>query len=197
MPRSATKTAYHHGNLREQLIAATRELVEAKGPDGFSVSEACRAAGVSTAAPYKHFSDRLEMLRAVAMQGFAEMSEAFDAAAEGLPQGSRETITAIGVAYVHFAEANPGTFRMMFAATEDAPETEKAGHACYGKLLRQIAIRLGKSEVDGDVLKAGFPLWTFVHGLAFLRIDGKADFGDMPLSVEELSRMATERLLIE
>ncbi len=196
MTRSATKTSYHHGNLREQLIAATRELVEAKGPDGFSVSEACRTAGVSTAAPYKHFSDRLEMLRAVAMQGFAEMSEAFDAAVEGLPPGSIDAITAIGVAYVHFAEANPGLFRMMFAATEDTPETEEAGHDCYEKVLHQIALHLGKSEVDNDVLKAGFPLWTFVHGLAFLRIDGKADFGEVPLSVEELTRMSTERLLV-
>ncbi len=192
----AAKTSYHHGNLREQLIAATRELVESKGPDGFSVSEACRTAGVSTAAPYKHFADRTEMLRAVALQGFAEMSEGFERAQTGKEPGSLAAITAVGIAYVEFAEANPGVFRMMFAATSDTPETEEAGHGCYEQVLRQIAIHLGKSDIDEDVMRAGFPLWTFVHGLSFLRIDGKADFGDMQLSVPEIVRDATGRLLV-
>ena len=61
MDEVTAKTRYHHGDLRQQLITATRALVEEKGPDGFSVSEACRAAGVSTAAPYKHFQDRTEI----------------------------------------------------------------------------------------------------------------------------------------
>ena len=60
------RDSYHHGDLRSQLIDATRALVEEKGPDHFSVSEACRRAGVSSAAPYKHFQDKEEMLRAVA-----------------------------------------------------------------------------------------------------------------------------------
>ena len=60
------RSSYHHGDLRAQLIAAVRELVETQGPDGFSVSEAARSAGVSSAAPYKHFKDRSELLHAVA-----------------------------------------------------------------------------------------------------------------------------------
>ncbi|MEJ8562537.1 TetR/AcrR family transcriptional regulator [Yoonia sp. GPGPB17] len=69
------RTSYHHGDLRSQLIEATRQLVEEKGPDHFSVSEACRRAGVSTAAPYKHFKDKTEMLREVAAAGMIRQSE--------------------------------------------------------------------------------------------------------------------------
>ncbi|MEM6374564.1 MAG: helix-turn-helix domain-containing protein, partial [Pseudomonadota bacterium] len=65
----AKRTNYHHGDLRADLVEATRRLVEEKGPDRFSVSDACRAAGVSTAAPYRHFEDRDEMLLAVCAEG--------------------------------------------------------------------------------------------------------------------------------
>ena len=195
MTKVMAKTGYHHGDLRQQLIAATRALVEEKGPDNFSVSEACRAAGVSTAAPYKHFADRTEMLRAVALEGFAEMTARFHRAIHGQPKGSIEAIAALGVEYVAYAEENPGLFRMMFAATEDTEETHQAGHDCYGALLAQIAAHLGRDTVDQTVIETAFPLWTYVHGLSFLRIDGKVDFARVGRPVEELVLDGTRRLL--
>ena len=195
MAKVMAKTGYHHGDLRQQLIAATRGLVEEKGPDGFSVSEACRAAGVSTAAPYKHFVDRSAMLRAVSLEGYSEMTAAFHRAIEGLLPGSIEAISAVGVAYVDFAEANPGLFRMMFAASDDSDEMEASGQECYAVVLGQIAARLGRSDIDDEVMRAGFPLWTFVHGLSFLRIDEKAGITKMQRTVGELVADATRRLL--
>lgn len=195
MAEVKAKTAYHHGDLRQQLVAATRTLVEAKGPDLFSVSEACRAAGVSTAAPYKHFADRTEMLVAVAHEGFAEMEAAFKAAVEGKIPGSEEAFTALGVAYVTYAEANPGMFKMMFAGDHKTEELEAAGACCYAVVLGQMAARLGKTELDAAVYQAGFPLWTFVHGLAFLRIDDKAEFARIETPLTDLVGMATRRLL--
>jgi AcrR family transcriptional regulator len=189
------KTGYHHGDLRQQLVAATRALVEEKGPDLFSVSEAARAAGVSTAAPYRHFGDRTEMLVAVALEGMAEMTAAFEAAAEGKMPGSDEAISAIGEAYVRYAEAHPGVFRMMFAGDHKTEALEEAGHSCYAVVLGQIACRLGKTDVDDEVKRAGFPLWTFVHGLAFLLIDGKTDFAEMDGEIETLVALATRQLL--
>ena len=190
-----TKIAYHHGDLRQQLIAATRGLVEAKGPDGFSVSEACRAAGVSTAAPYKHFADRTEMLQAVAHEGYEEMTASFDAAIEGLRPGSFEAISALGVAYVKYAEANPELFRMMFAFKDKTPKMEEAGMACYGRVLHQIAIGMDRTEVDQDVMEVGFRLWAFVHGLSFLQIDGKTEHAEIQTSLDEVMRETTHRLL--
>ncbi len=195
MSEVVQKTGYHHGDLREQLIAATRGLVEAKGPDGFSVSEACRAAGVSTAAPYKHFADRSEMLRAVALQGYRELTHAIAAAGQGKPPGSIETIAAMGTAYVTFAEAHPETFKMMFAFKGSTPEMEEAGMACYGTVLAQVARWSGRDEVDDRVMSLGFPLWTFVHGLSFLRIDGKAQPPKFQGEVAEVVLDATRRLL--
>lgn len=195
MSNVKTKTAYHHGDLRQQLVTATRALVEAKGPDLFSVSEACRAAGVSTAAPYKHFADRTEMLVAVAMEGFKEMSEAAQIAVDQYPPGSDAAIAAMGVSYVEYAEANPGMFKMMFAGDHKTDTLEEAGHACYGIVLGQVAARLGKSDIDDEVMQTTFPLWTFVHGLAFLRIEGKADFAKVQTSVKDLVEMATSQLM--
>ena len=80
--QTALRSSYHHGDLRAQLIAAVRDLVEAHGPDGFSVAEAARRAGVSSAAPYKHFKDRPELLRAVAGEGMDRLRAAMEAALE-------------------------------------------------------------------------------------------------------------------
>ena len=81
------KSRYHHGDLRAGLIEATRRLVEEKGPDGFSVSDACRLAGVSTAAPYKHFKDKNEMLVAMVMEGMVRHRDNMLAALEGIHEG--------------------------------------------------------------------------------------------------------------
>ncbi|MEL7027383.1 MAG: TetR/AcrR family transcriptional regulator [Pseudomonadota bacterium] len=195
MSEVKTKTAYHHGDLRQQLVAATRKLVEEKGPDLFSVSEACRAAGVSTAAPYRHFADRTEMLIAVAMEGFDEMAASFQAAVDGYKPGSNEAMKSLGIAYVDYASANPGLFKMMFAGDHQTDALEDAGHGCYGVVLGQVAARLGRTDVDEAVFETAFPLWTFVHGLAFLWIDGKVEFSKAQADVDQLVGRATAQLL--
>ncbi|MEM9708641.1 MAG: TetR/AcrR family transcriptional regulator [Pseudomonadota bacterium] len=197
MEQVKSKTGYHHGDLRHQLVTATRQLVEEKGPDLFSVSEAARAAGVSTAAPYRHFGDRTELLIAVAHEGFGEMTAAFSSAVAAHQPGTSEALVAVGTAYVEFAEANPGLFKLMFAGEHKTEALEEAGHQCYGVVLGQIAQHLGKTEVDDEVMRIGFPLWTFVHGLSFLRIDGKADFAKMHAPVHEIVAFATRQLLVK
>lgn len=193
--RVTAKSRYHHGDLRAQLTEATRQLVEEKGPDGFSVSEACRLAGVSTAAPYRHFTDREDMLVAVAIQGMEQMTAGFHDVLQGKEPGSIEAISAIGVSYIRFAEAHPGVFRMMFADKLHTPELEERGHSCHGVVVDQVRAYMGVDEVDEEVVRSAFPLWTFVHGASFLRIDGKATFAGPHRSVEELVTLATERLL--
>lgn len=189
------KNAYHHGDLRQQLLNATRQLVEEKGPDGFSVSEACRRAGVSTAAPYRHFTDKTDMLAAVIVECMNEMTSRLIEAGAAHPFGTIEAIAAGGIEYVNFAETNPAMFRLMFSEDYGRDEIEEAGHTCYNSLLLQVAAYLGKQEVDEEVLRESFPLWTFVHGTSFLWIDGKADFAKTQQSVAELVSEATRRLL--
>ena len=106
-----------------------------------------------------------------------------------------DAVTALGVAYVTYAEANPGMVKMMFAGDHKTEELEAAGACCYAVVLGQMAARLGKTELDAAVYQAGFPLWTFEHGLAFLRIDDKAEFARIETPLTDLVGMATRRLL--
>jgi AcrR family transcriptional regulator len=172
------KPAYHHGDLRAQLVSVVRDLIEKHGPDGFSVAEAARRAGVSSAAPYKHFKDRPELLRAVVSEGMDRLRNAMEAAAAQHPPGSLEAVAAIGQAYVDFARAGPGVFRLVFSLTEDhenAPELLAKGQACFGVVLRTAADRLGQAMDAPDVQHRAYILWTAVHGHSFLTIDRKTD----------------------
>lgn len=175
-PAVAPKAAYHHGDLRAQLIEAVRDLVETHGPDGFSVAEAARRAGVSSAAPYKHFRDRPDILRAVAGEGMDRLRVAMEQAAAAHPVGSLEAVAAIGLAYVDFARAEPGVFRLVFGLTEgheNAPELQQKGECCFGVVVKAAADRLGLPPDDPLVMRRAYMLWSFVHGHSFLHIDGK------------------------
>lgn len=177
MPDKTTaRSTYHHGDLRAQLIAAVRDLVESHGPDGFSVAEAARRAGVSSAAPYKHFRDRPELLRAVAAEGMDRLRAAMEAACASHPAGSIEAVAAIGQAYVDFARGGPGVFRLVFGLTEGhAADTQLQGKGwnCFSVLLRAVARVMGLSEGHPQVQERAYMLWATVHGHSFLTIDGK------------------------
>src|SRR5215475_4927180 len=108
------KARYHHGELREALIAATRQLVMERGAENFTLADACRVAGVTTAAPYRHFRSKQEVLEEIASGGFDQLkSEALAVIAEKGP-GTLEAIVAMGQAYVAFAVNETAVFRLMF-----------------------------------------------------------------------------------
>lgn len=170
------KAAYHHGDLRAQLIAVVRELVETHGPDGFSVAEAARRAGVSSAAPYKHFKDRHEILRGVVSEAMDRLRATMEAGAAAHPYGSLEAVAAVGLAYVDFARAEPGVFRLVFGLTEgheNAPDLLAKGECCFGVVVQAVADCLTLSSGDPDVHRRAYMLWSFVHGHSFLTIDMK------------------------
>lgn len=170
------KSGYHHGDLRAQLIAVVRDLVETHGPDGFSVAEAARRAGVSSAAPYKHFRDRHDILRGVVAAALVDLHQAMRRAAAAHEAGSIAEVAAIGAAYVDFARAAPGVFRLVFGLTEGHdtdPELMAKGEQCFGVVVRSTAFNLGLPETAPDVQRRAYMLWSFVHGHAFLSIDLK------------------------
>src|SRR6202045_2415111 len=107
---------YHHGNLKEALIRAALELIAQKGPAGFTFAEAARSAGVSPAAPYRHFRDRDELMADVARRGFerfeGELSKAWNG---GLPDPLR-AFENLGRAYLAFAREEPAYYSAMFEA---------------------------------------------------------------------------------
>src|SRR5262249_12108689 len=108
------KAPYHHGDLREALIGATRRLVMERGAENFTLADACRAAGVTTAAPYRHFRSKQEILEEIASRGFEELkAKAIAVAAEKGP-GTMDAIVAMGQEYVAFAVRETAVFRLMF-----------------------------------------------------------------------------------
>ncbi|MEL6550266.1 MAG: TetR/AcrR family transcriptional regulator [Pseudomonadota bacterium] len=173
-----SKKNYHHGDLKGQLLEAVRQLVEQHGPEGFSIAEACRLAGVSTAAPYKHFKDRQDILRGVILAGMERMGTAMQAAADAYPAGDPRRVIALGKAYTSFAQDEPGLFQLTFGlAAEHSSDEEMSaeGRETFGIVIRVVAEHLGRDMEDPEVADRAYALWCAVHGHSFLRLDGKAE----------------------
>ena len=133
------RRGYHHGNLRDALIRAALSLIAEKGPAGFTFAETARSAGVSPAAPYRHFRDRDDLLADVARQGFARFEAMLGRAwNDGLP----DALTAfgnIGKAYLAFARTEPAYYSAMFESglpLDAHPDLQQAGDRAFAILKR-------------------------------------------------------------
>src|SRR5213080_3105647 len=128
---------YHHGNLKEALLQAALGLIAEKGPAGFTFAEAARAAGVSPAAPYRHFRDRDALMADVALRGFQHFERRLAAAWD---EGRPSPLTALermGGAYLAFAREEPAYFSAMFKAglpVAEHRDLQEAGDRAFGVL---------------------------------------------------------------
>ncbi len=198
MTATARKSKYHHGDLREALIGAAFDGISAAGAEGFTMADACRIAGVSTAAPYRHFKDRDELLSEVTARAFATLHERDKAACEAAGEGTVAGIVALGRSYVTFAIDHPGLFRLMFGdrqAVSDAPQVQACGFECFNYVISQVALFCKNHEVPGDPLQIATSLWTYVHGMSSLSIDGKYDVVSEGVDVFALMEDVTPKLL--
>ncbi|WP_299294443.1 TetR/AcrR family transcriptional regulator [uncultured Tateyamaria sp.] len=196
--KPAGRGQYHHGDLRAHLVETVRVLVEEKGADGFSISEAARRAGVSSAAPYKHFHDRNEIVRAVALAGIDRMRDQMDAAALGARGTVLGPITALGTCYSNFARTEPGVFRLMFGLTdshEGDQEIKERGDACAEIVRREVRLVLPKGTDEQEISRRAHMLHMFVHGHAFLEIDGKNDLDLTPEQEHALMVDISDRIM--
>ena len=183
---------YHHGDLRRALLDAALDLVERKGPGGLSLREAARLAGVSHAAVYRHFADKTELLRAVAVEGMVGMRDAMQASLVGIDDPV-DAFQAFGVAYVMYAVRHPSHFRVMYSAEVDCSEgpLAEAKEEKMGMLIAGVeACQKAGVFAPGPPERFAVVAWSLVHGLATLMVDGvlqrtKLPAGD-PQAVAEM-----------
>jgi AcrR family transcriptional regulator len=182
---------YHHGNLKEALVRAALELIAQKGPSGFTFAEAARWAGVSPAAPYRHFRDRDELLSDVARRGFERFELALQRAWDGGRPEPFEAFERVGKAYLAFARTEPAYYSAMFEAgipLDLNPDLREAGERAFAVLREaaELLIANMKSDHRPPALMMALHVWALSHGIASLFGRGDAARRALPMTPEEL-----------
>ncbi len=189
--KKRAERAYHHGNLREALIQAARDLIKEKGPGGFTFADAARSAGVSPAAPYRHFRDREALLADVAREGFQRFEAML---ATGWNGGKPDAMTAfnnVGKAYLAFARAEPAYYAAMFESglpPDLSPDLRAASDRAFGVLraAADVLVTLLPAAKRPPALMMSLHIWSMSHGIASLFGRGDAGRRPLPMSAEEL-----------
>lgn len=174
-----TRATYHHGALREALLDASLQLIEAEGIGAVSLRRVAREAGVSPGAPYHHFADRAALLASLSARGYQLVTDDF-AAARATAGSPVQALTAIIRAYVGFAQRQPAYFRLMFRPElwdpAKHPETKAAMHAASWHLEEAVRDCVATGVIPperSDALELA--VWSLGHGLASLWLDGMID----------------------
>ena len=185
------RRGYHHGNLREALINAALNLIAQKGPAGFTFADAARWAGVSSAAPYRHFRDRDALLADVAQRGF-ELFEAHleKAWAGGKPEPFR-AFENVGRAYLGFARNEPAYYSAMFeggVALDSDAGLRLASERAFGVLRRASEALSAHAPAASrpPALMMSLHIWAMAHGVASLFARGDAGRRTLPMTAEDL-----------
>jgi len=193
--RGHAARGYHHGNLKEALVRAALELIAEKGPAGFTFADAARWAGVSPAAPYRHFRDRDALLADIARRGF----ELFAAAlAKGWDEGKPDVMTAfdrLGKIYLEFAKREPAYYSAMFEAgvpldtDRELRETSENAFAVLRAAAEKL-VMLMPPQGRPPALMVALHVWAMTHGIASLFGRGDAARRTLPMQPEELLEAA-------
>lgn len=197
-PRSNRKQRdrYHHGDLSRALLEEAVRTIQARGVEALTLRAVGGKLGVSRTALYRHFADKSALLAAVAREGFRtlrlELLEAWERGGRG-----REGFAAMGVAYVRFAVANPSHYRVMFGGFVHGgpanPELSKEASGAFQVLVDALIAQQHDGLVrQDDPLQLARFIWSLVHGIAMLSIDGRWRLQNA--DVEALTRYAVDRV---
>jgi AcrR family transcriptional regulator len=173
---STARRPYHHGDLRRAVVQTAMAMLDEEKGWQFTLREVARRAGVSHAAPYKHFPDKAALLGEIAMAGFERLREALRAAQRRRFSSARQEFLALGQAYIRFGAANPALYRLMFGAevgTRADTSSDERPLAAFGVILDMLE----RGQQAGDWRKRNIQgqaaaCWAQVHGLTMLTIDG-------------------------
>lgn len=195
-PKKKRAGQYHHGDLRRALLAEALRTIQAGGVEQLTLRGVGATLGVSRTALYRHFADKQALLAVVGREGFRMLREALTAAREE-HGGGRPGFEAMGAAYVRFAAAHPSHYRVMFGRFIEScskdPDFVEEAQAAFQVLVDSLVEQQRAGLVRGDdpLLLARF-IWSIVHGIAMLVIDGQLRGTDE--HGEALNQYATERI---
>ncbi len=192
---------YHHGDLRRALLDAALAVLTEADARALTLREVARRAGVTHAAPYRHFTDKEALLAAVAEEGFRTLTEVMREEMERAGSDEVERLEALGVGYVRFALAHPAHFEVMFGPElpwrEEPCALQDAADNTFGLLLASVQAGQAAGKLRGDQpLPFALLCWCTVHGLATLLVHGnfKHVEDQLPASPEALARQMTRDL---
>jgi AcrR family transcriptional regulator len=182
MSENGRLRAYHHGDLRNSLREAARAILEEDGLAALSLRAVARRAGVSHAAPYRHYSNHEALLVELAVEGFDELRAEIAAAASG-PGLEDERISEIGAAYMRFVARRPALARLMFGP--QLPNRDSFPD--LGAAADSVGTEIGAALNDTAL---GLAVWAAVHGLAMLILENVIDLGQRRSGLDVLPSRA-------
>lgn len=193
---TSASRSYHHGDLRNALIIAGAELINESGSLHFAMADAARKAGVSSAAPYRHFRDKDALLEAVSQLAFYGLGIAALDAAESTRRGSIERIIALGQTYISYVIEKSAFYDLMWgdmgARAIDADSFDKKASGFF-LLVDALAAYLEEAGLGNiDELETAVKLWAMVHGMASISMSGKLPHfhphADVPAMIDSATR---------
>ncbi len=191
---------YHHGDLRNALIQAGLEMLSESGAAALDLRKVARKAGVSHAAPYRHFADKQSLIAAINEEGFHRLAEQIQSTLREVTGDAVEQLYGIARAYVHFAQENPWLMREMFSGLtierEAFPGLHQASKTVF--MLYMEVIKRGQEQgsiIDVDPGALAGVLWSLLHGVAMLTIEHQMrPYTDGPGGADNVTRFAVQML---
>jgi AcrR family transcriptional regulator len=175
-PATQASKRYHHGDLRNALIQAGQQLLAEEGLAGLDMRKVARAAGVSHAAPYRHFADKQALLAAIAEHGFYQLAQGLEAAIEQAPNNAAAQLEQLARTYVQFALDHPAHMREMFSGLTVQraayPQLHAAAKQAFQHLIQIVERGQARQEIGpGEPANLSMVAWTQIHGIAMLLIE--------------------------
>ncbi|MFN2398889.1 MAG: TetR/AcrR family transcriptional regulator [Gemmatimonadaceae bacterium] len=191
---------YHHGDLRRALLESAADLLAEPGTQSLSLREVARRSGVSHAAPYRHFADKIALEAGVAESGFSSLRAALVAASDSESGGDLASLEAVAVAYVGFAARNRPSFRAMFGTAfserSKHPPLREASDAMFAVFLEVVSrCQMSGAMRPGSTRVHALALWSILHGLAVLIVCGQLGSNDPPDATERRARQMVRTVL--
>jgi AcrR family transcriptional regulator len=182
------RRGYHHGGLKDALVEAARALMAEHGPAGFTLAEAAKRVGVTTAAPYRHFADRRDLMGELARRGFEMFAERLAGAwDDGKPDASA-ALRRMGRAYLGFATTEPGLYTAMFDSAKNlrgVAAIAVANKAFEGLSRATAGVLAAAGGNPREARRLAIEIWALAHGTAMLALGGHLDpgRGDDPAAI--------------